>query len=104
MDGWDDRWEYQGAARDFGYGEPSNGGWSAEYFWGLFYGAWYESILTFYFEYRIRWSEWRVTAVPQIRRGVTERRMRYVLYWRRWHTGRGNWQPGESGLEKMSVV
>ena len=105
MDGWDDRWEHVGNAHDFGYSDvPSNGDSGAEYFQGLFYGAWYESILTFYFEDRIAWTAWRTTAVPQIRRGVVQSRMRYLLYWRK---RGGEWRevdgvnaliPGVSGV------
>ena len=112
MDGWDHRWEYQGSADDWGYGDvPSNGDSTAEYFWGLFYGAWYESLLTFHWEQRIWWSPWRTGAVPHIRKGVVECRMRYLLYWRRWHTGEwrevdgvNGYGPAVSGLPGGSVA
>ena len=96
MDGWDPRWELAGDALDAGLEVPHDP--QAEYFVGQFDGHWFESVLSFYHEWRINWGDWR--GWPVKRSGVVERRLRYLLYWRR--RGNAEWQEVD-GVSAMNI-
>ena len=96
MDGWDPRWELAGDALDAGLEVPHDP--QAEYFVGQFDGHWFESVLSFYHEWRINWGDWR--GWPVKRSGLVERRQRYLFYWRRW--GNAEWREVD-GVAAMVV-